>query len=162
MKPSNDNEGSGYKGAILWVDNDDVPLGPHMLRLKLAKYSVQQVTSFTETLDKLRGGDYDLLILDAMMPITVNEDAVLHDKDTDKGRQAGLVFYNEYKELLDEKRVKVLVFTIREDNDIRNQFKEAGLPEKNFMTKVEGADTAVFLIRVEEILRGAQSREDNT
>ncbi len=160
MKPSNDNEGRRYKGVILWVDNDDVPLGPHLLRLKSVNYSVKQVTSFTETLDELRGGDYDLLILDAMMPVTVEEDTVLHDKDTDKGRQAGLVFYNEYKELLHEKGVEVLVFTIREDNDIRNQFKDAGLPEKNFMTKVEGADAAVFLTRVEEILRGTRSCED--
>ena len=137
---------------ILWIDNDDVSLKPYVLRLEAEGYSVKQVVTLAEGLKEVENNDYDLLIVDIMMPVSREEDAVLHDKDTDRGRKAGLIFYQEYKDLLKKKRITVLVFTIRENTEIRGEFLAAGLPAKNYMTKVEGADGAVFAARVKDIL----------
>lgn len=140
------------KKKILWIDNDERLLAPHILRLETEGYTVKQATTFTEGLKEVENNGYDLLILDIMMPVSEEEDALLHDKETEKGRKAGFVFYNEYRELLENKRIAVFVFTIREDVEIREKFLAAGLPEKNFMTKIEGADTKVFAARAKDIL----------
>ena len=76
-------------------------------------------------------------------------------EETDFGRQAGLVLYNKLKEELLRRGIAVFVFTIREDDTIREAFLNAGLPDGHFMTKSDGADTAVFLEKIRELLEGS-------
>jgi DNA-binding response OmpR family regulator len=53
---------------ILFIDNRPEHFGQPVLRLQLAGYEVDQVDSGAEGLRRLRGGRYDLLILDAELP----------------------------------------------------------------------------------------------
>jgi len=137
---------------ILWIDNDRVFLRPHRLRLDTEGYMVKQTYILKEGIDDLEKDNYDLVILDIMMPVKEHEEALFPPSITDEGRKSGLIFYKKCINIMKEKRIPVLVFTIREDADIRNGFLDAGLSAKNFMTKSEGADTAVFLAKVKELL----------
>lgn len=137
---------------ILWIDNDKIFLVPRIYRLQVEGYFVKQVLTLTEGLKELEKEGYDLLILDVMMPIQEEEDELFPPATTNFGKEAGLLFYKRYKEMIEKKGITIFVLTIREDAAIRDKFLDAGLPEKNFMTKSEGADTAVFLARVKELL----------
>jgi len=144
---------------ILWIDNDKVFLQPLILRLTAEGYTVKQVFTLVEGVKEIENNNYDLLILDVMLPIREGEETLFPPKDTDLGRKAGLVFYNKYKRVLEEKGIVVFVFTIREDFAIRDEFLTAGLPAQNFMTKSEGGDAAIFLARIKELLRRRQTNE---
>lgn len=138
---------------ILWIDNDRILLRAHVHRLEAEGYVVNQVFTLKEGLSELEKGKYNLLILDAMMPVREEEKLLFHPKDTSSGRKAGLVFYNKYKEMLEKEGITVFVFTIRGDAYIREEFLDrAGLPPQNFMTKSEGANAVIFLARVKELL----------
>ncbi len=59
------------KKRILFIDNRPEHLRQPVLRLQLAGYDVEEAGSGAEGLNRLKGGQYDLLIIDAELP---NED----------------------------------------------------------------------------------------
>ena len=148
-------------GQILWLDNDKVFLMPFILRLKAEGYTVRQTLLLTEGLSELEKNDYDLLILDVMLPVQEQEETLFPPDHTNSGLQSGLVFYKKYKGLAEKKGIPIFVFTIREDVPIRNEFLGAGLPPENYMTKIEGADTAIFLARVEKLIEKNRSQQES-
>jgi DNA-binding response OmpR family regulator len=56
------------KKRILFVDNRPEFMHQPVLRLRVEGYDVDEATSGDEGLEKLRDGDYDLLMLDAELP----------------------------------------------------------------------------------------------
>jgi CheY-like chemotaxis protein len=138
---------------ILWIDNDRLFLGAHKLRLELEGYLVTQSFTLKDGAHELETAKYDLLILDVMMPVAEDEIEEYPQSQTNGGRQAGLVFYRRYKKIIEEKKIKILVFTIREDTKLREMFIGEGLLDDNIMTKELGGDTAVFLARVNQLLQ---------
>jgi CheY-like chemotaxis protein len=138
---------------ILWLDNDKIFLAPHILRLETEGYIVKQAFTITEGLNEINTSKYDLLILDVMLPVNKQEEEFFPPGETNSGKQSGLVFYKKYKAMLKNKGITVFVFTIREDVSIREYFVNEELSPQNFMTKSEGADTAVFLARLKELLK---------
>ncbi len=148
-------------GQILWLDNDKVFLMPFILRLKAEGYTVKQALLLTEGLRELEKNDYDLLILDIMLPVQEQEENLFPPNDTNSGLESGLLFYKKYKGLAENKGIPIFVFTIREDAPIRNKCLDAGLPPRNYMTKIEGADTAIFLARVKELIEKNRSQRES-
>jgi CheY-like chemotaxis protein len=151
-------------GKILWVDNDRVFLEPHLLRLQVEGYEVVQAFTLTQGMTELETGRFDMLILDVMMPVKEHEEMRFPPDQTDCGRKSGLVFYRQCKRTgvlnnRGQREVPVLVFTIREDGEIKAEFLRAGLPPDHFMTKSEGADAGLFAAKVGWLLRGG---EDDT
>ena len=56
------------KKRILFVDNRPEFMHQPVLRLRLEGYEVDESTSGEDGLERLREGDYDLLVLDAELP----------------------------------------------------------------------------------------------
>ena len=56
------------KKRILFVDNRPEFMHQPVLRLRMEGYEVDEATSGEEGLDALRGGRYDLLVIDAELP----------------------------------------------------------------------------------------------
>jgi len=137
---------------ILWLDNDKVFLRSHMRRLRLEGHHVDQVAEPSEALSRLDapGPPYDLLILDVMLPWDDQSGPrSLPVAETNLGRNAGLVFYRRF--LAQGTLVpRVLVLTQREDLEVSQEFCEAGLPERCFMTKSAVADSGKFISWVRE------------
>ena len=132
---------------ILWLDNDQVFIRPHIRRLRAEGHDVDHVLEPTEALNllKSRTMDYNLLILDVMMGYESEQEKLgLLPGETDSGRQTGLVFYRRH---IAGKRdmPPVVVLSIRNDMEIRQAFLDAGLPSTHYQTKDEIADTRAFV-----------------
>jgi CheY-like chemotaxis protein len=138
---------------ILWIDNDKLFLDMAIFRLQEEGHDVTQVYTVADGLARLSKGHYNLVILDVMMPLAPEEDALLPEVETDFGKKTGLVLYKRIRGPLVESKTPVLVFTIREDPTIREELQAAGLPAGSFMTKSEGADTRVLARKVTELLK---------
>ncbi|MFL6274463.1 MAG: hypothetical protein ACJ74G_04565 [Blastocatellia bacterium] len=140
-------------GHILWLDNDPAYLEPYVETLREEKYEVKVVMTVSEAETELQSQPFDLLILDVMIPTKgAAEEARYGPKDTDKGAKTGLLFYLRNKDRLQEVATRVLVMTVRLDEDIVKQFVRSGLSRDCFVTKFEVRDDAVFLNRVEALL----------
>ena len=138
---------------ILWVDNDKVFLAPHILRLRIEGYVVDQVLTLQEGLDALVKSHYDLLILDMMMPIGSEDNGAFSETATNFGKNGGAALFKVAKDTISRMGCATLVFTIRSDHAIRKVLADAGIPVENLMTKAQGADTADFLKKVRQLLK---------
>jgi CheY-like chemotaxis protein len=147
--------------SVLWIDNDRVFLRPHVWRLKTHGYSVDQVFTLTQGLQKLESGKYDLLILDVMLPANPADEDLFPEESSEEGRRLGLLFYRRYKPMLEQRGIITFVFTIREDKEIKGEFLNSGLPAQNYMTKQEGTDKGVFFARVEDLLRNRRGEKSS-
>ncbi|MFC1717256.1 hypothetical protein ACFL6S_26580 [Candidatus Poribacteria bacterium] len=143
---------------ILWLDNDRVFPKIYILGLIHEGHEVKHALSLSEAIKELDSDKYDLLILDVMMTVRDDEQDLFPDGATNHGQKAGLVFYKEFKERLENDNVSLLVLTIRSDSEIREAFTVAGLPSKNFASKPEVARAEVFLARVAEIIGERQKQ----
>ncbi len=139
---------------VLWIDNEDIFIRPHIFRLRAEGYTVVQALSLTDGEQEIKKHQYDLLILDVMMNESAEEEASYPPAETDFGKKAGLLFYRRFAGLLARRGTKLLVLTVRVDPGIRREFLDAGLPAGCFVTKAEVRDTAVFLSKVGETLEG--------
>ena len=144
---------------ILWVDNDRFHLRPHRARLRNAGFIVERASSVSEALSAISSSSPDLCILDAMLPVGEGNEVEYSVTETDLGRRTGLVFYKRHRRLFKEKNIKVLVFTIREDEAIQRGFREAGLPDHCFMTKREGTEPSAFLNKIRGLLSEGSDNE---
>lgn len=139
-------------GSILWVDSDEVFLEDHVLRLETEGYQVKQVRSLAEGAAELKRSKYDLVIIDLLMPQREEEQVAFPPEETDSGRKAGLCFYRKTRHTLDANQTPVLVFTIRDEKGLRQEFLDEGLPKDRYLTKREGADTGRFLTKIRKII----------
>jgi CheY-like chemotaxis protein len=141
-----------YK-RILWLDNDPAYLDPFIDTLKDEGYEVDIASTVSEAEYFLKVRQYELLILDVMIPTVSADEEKRYTPDmTNLGLKTGVVFYIINKELLQKARMQVLVMTVRLDKDIRDEFVNAGLPQNCFATKYELRDASVFLDRIKEMI----------
>ncbi|MGA9773440.1 MAG: hypothetical protein WBV94_30695 [Blastocatellia bacterium] len=138
---------------VLWLDNDTNFLTPYAEELTDNDFEIQISKSVAEAESLLNESDYDLLILDVMIP-TLNDDEekIYPVKETEYGHKTGLCFYKRMKKVLDEKKTVVIVRTVRLDQQIKDEFRQAGLPKENFVTKFALRRTEDFLEKVNSIL----------
>lgn len=137
---------------IIWLDNDPRYTDPYVQALKDRGDSVAVVTNVTDAEALIRKNNYDLAILDAMIPTTDEaEEEVYPPTETDRGLKMGLLFYKRMKEILDQRKTAVLVMTVRLDEVIHDEFIEAGLPAEAFTTKLAVRRVNTFLETVDLI-----------
>jgi len=139
---------------VLWIDDDRLFLEAHVLSLELEGYKVDRAYTLSEAAGLLHVNTYSLVILDIMISVRAEEEPEYPPSQTEHGKKAGLVFFKRHIGLLQARGAKVLVFTIRSEDGLRDELTRAGLGENNFMTKAEGEDTAVFLKKVQSVLAG--------
>jgi CheY-like chemotaxis protein len=144
---------------ILWLDNDPRYTDPYVQALRDRGDSVAVVTNVTDAEALIRKNHYDLTIIDAMIPTTGEaEEAIYPPTETDRGLKMGLLFYMRMKETLDQKKIAVLVMTVRLDEVIHNGFIEAGLPTEAFTTKLAVRRVNTFLEAVDSICQAGASK----
>lgn len=140
-------------GEILWVDNDRAYLGPYCDALRGAGFHVTTVDSLTAAEAALAQRPYALLLLDVMIPtIDAEEERIYPPEQTGRGYITGLVFWRRNRALLENAGTPVLVFTVRLDENIREEFAAEGLPVANFATKYELSEPDVFVQKVRQII----------
>jgi CheY-like chemotaxis protein len=145
---------------ILWLDNDIYYIRPYVEALHLEGYDVMVVGTVSDADVSLEEHSYELFILDAMIPTKdEREEATYPPEETENGHKTGLVFYRRRKQKLNQAGTRVLVLTVRIDEDIAEQFISDGLPKECFATKFNLRETGAFLSRVKSLLPAARGLE---
>ncbi len=137
---------------ILWCYNDPGMIVPFVTALERAKCLVKVVRSAAQAEESLDRGEFDLLIIDVMIPtLDEAEEVVYTPEATDRGAHTGLAFIKLHHAMLKSKGVVPFVFTVRQDKRIRQDFLAAGLAPKQFATKMELCDEELFISRLSDI-----------
>jgi DNA-binding response OmpR family regulator len=138
---------------ILFLDNDTAYVKPYQEVLEDEGYQVKVAESVTEAEQYLKTENYDLLILDVMVPPMSDQELIQYSpQETKLGLTTGLLFYKLNKERLEKNGIRVLVMTIRLDKYIMDEFIKAGLPIASYATKYAMSDPDEFLGNVRRIL----------
>jgi len=138
---------------ILWLDNDLAYLEPFVEALQDESYSVSVVESLTEAEKSLRQAQFDLMIIDVMIPTLSSDEETRYQPDeTDLGYKTGLIFYKNNQAALQNAGTRVMVMTVRLDKAIMDEFIKAGLPSNSFATKYEMSEPTNFLDKVHKTL----------
>jgi Response regulator containing a CheY-like receiver domain and a GGDEF domain len=142
------------KGRILWLDNDLTYIMPYVAVLRDEGYAVTAVTTPLEAEAAINNSQFELLIVDAMIPTkTESEENLYNPAETDFGHKTGVVFYQRNQKRLTSAKTKVLVLTVRLDRDVANDFFQAGLPRDCFTTKLALRDVRTLSMKVESVLK---------
>ncbi|MFC1717254.1 hypothetical protein ACFL6S_26570 [Candidatus Poribacteria bacterium] len=137
---------------ILWLDNDRFVPRIYILGLMNEGHVVKHVYWLSEAIEEIKSNQYGLVILDVMLMVTEDEQEEFPDGETNRGQNAGLVFYHKYGHFLKMQNTSVLVLTIRSDPEIRKAFTEAGLPDECFAHKAELARAETFLEKIAALI----------
>lgn len=147
---------------ILWLDNDPAYLETYEEALKESGFEVEIVTTVTAAERLIESKEYDLLLLDVMIPTKNEAEENLYPPETtDSGLKTGLLFYRRMKAKLDQLKTPVLVMTVRLDSGILDEFVKAGLKPDNFCTKVALRERPVFIDKVKEVLSDHKVKKEN-
>jgi len=132
--------------TVLWIDNDRVYLWPRVARLEAEGHQVVRAYTLSDASARLESelDRWDLVIIDVMMNVREEEEKEFPPSETDSGHRAGLVFYERWRDRLEQADIGVAVLTIRQDEGIMRDFIRAGLPEDRFRRKLDVADTRLF------------------
>lgn len=140
-------------GRILWIDNDLPFLGPFRWALEYEGYQVTIAGTVSDAENFLTGGNYDLVIIDVMMPLTEEDEAAGYSPAlTGQGLKTGLAFYIRNRDLFLTRRIEVIVMTVRIDQDIVDEFAAAGVPRRCMVTKFEVGSVVTFLQKIRSTL----------
>lgn len=140
--------------AILWLDNDRGLYTEYSRVLTENGYDVEAVESAVEAERALASGEHDLVMVDVMVPTqNAQEELTYSPEETDAGYKTGLVFWKRNKDFLTSRGIPVLVCTVRLDEEIRNEFMQAGLQDENFATKYDLASPKYFLEKVRSVTK---------
>lgn len=126
---------------ILWIDNDRAYIRPHVKALEAEGYQVTILDTVSEATNLLTESDYDLVILDVMIPMSELDEADGYSPElTDCGHKTGLAFYIRNRDSMIERHIPVMVVTIRIDQSVVDEFIAAGLPQRCFVNKYSVRD----------------------
>lgn len=115
---------------VLWLDDEPMLVRAQVKCLLKNGYDVDQVKTVTKAERKLKGGRYDLLILDIAIPVTEEEESRYPPIDTRHGHMTGFYFYSLSKDHLRRQGTKVLLVTsyLEYVDEIGQRSSEEGLP----------------------------------
>lgn len=139
--------------SILWLENEKNYVKPYIRRLEARGFDLEVAVTVTEAQQALEERNFDLLILDVMVPTrSQEEEEIFKPGDTELGAKTGLHFYKKLKSKLDGSGTKVLVWTARIDRETMNGFRESGLPADCYETKLSLRRVADFEAKICEML----------
>jgi CheY-like chemotaxis protein len=106
---------------ILLVDDEPEFVRAHIDALKDAGYDVKHVGSYAEALEALEWQDFDLIVLDLILPP--------HDDDLDyetaePDAEVGLGLHRVIREELDLTQVPIIFFTVVNEMETRRRIRE--------------------------------------
>lgn len=139
---------------ILWLENEPQFQEPFADYFRLRGHEVRFVTRVGEAESLLGSGEFDLLILDVMIPVWDEaEEEKYPPQLTDRGRLTGLHFYRLMQKDSKLRKCPVLVYTLMSDVPLVDAFRKEGLPDGCFANKFDYQDPEELLRKVEEIAR---------
>jgi len=87
---------------ILWVDDEIELLRSHVMFLEQKGYSVETATNGKDALDHIRGGKFDVMLLDESMPGMGGLETLTELRDVDPGLPVVMITKNEEERLMDD------------------------------------------------------------
>lgn len=139
---------------ILWLENEPQLHEMFADYLRLQGHEVRFATRVTEAESLLGSGQFDLLILDVMIPLWDEAEEERYPPHlTDRGSLTGLHFYRLMQKDPNLRRCPVLVYTLRSDVPLVEAFRQEGLPDGCFANKFDYQAPEELLRKVEEIAR---------
>ncbi|MCB0290339.1 MAG: response regulator, partial [Calditrichaeota bacterium] len=90
------------KAKILWVDDEVEFLQPHILFLKDKGYDVETATNAEDGLDLIRQHNFDLVLLDEMMPGKDGLTALTEIKQIRPGLPVIMITKSEEESLMED------------------------------------------------------------
>ncbi|MCK6557623.1 PglZ domain-containing protein [candidate division KSB1 bacterium] len=93
---------SEARSKILWVDDEIELLKPHILFLEDKGYAVQPVTNADDAIQLIRDQQFDLVLLDEMMPGKDGLSALAEIKEINPALPVVMVTKNEEERLMEE------------------------------------------------------------
>jgi CheY-like chemotaxis protein len=139
--------------SVIWLDNDPGWLTPYVESLESSGFVVKIITSVLEAEHEVSAGNYNILILDVMIPTMSPEEEELYPPLVTKmGCQTGLIFFKRMKDTLAANNTQVLVVTVRLDKTIVDEFVKAGLPRERLQTRLALREAPVFVRVVKSVL----------
>lgn len=140
-------------GRILWVDNDPPYIRTYVEQLEKLGHYVRVARTAIEAEVAIGEQEYDLLILDIMIPTKSAQEEEFYDpKETEAGLKTGLIFYRRNKGKLAKAKTQTLVLTVRLDRGILDEFTAEGLPRDCFARKLDLREISVFVERVSRVM----------
>jgi len=142
------------KKNVLWLDPNPNHIQPLSQTLTdTGQYAVTVVRSMGEADALLTQNQYDLLLLAIIIP-TQNEaeEKGYPSEETNRCREAGLVFYRKNKELLKKSGTTVIVITTIIYQDIADKFFKEGLPKDYYLLKQQNCDCRVFADTISNLI----------
>ena len=145
---------SDDRKKVLWIDNDTGQIVPYEVALRQAGFHVTVVPTVSEGEALVASDNFALVILDVMISVTEEEEAGEYKpEETANTYKTGLVFYARVKAKLNELNTPAVVMTVRNDQQIANEFVAAGLPADCLFRKFEVREAHVFVDRIRAVLR---------
>ncbi|HKJ68835.1 MAG TPA: response regulator, partial [bacterium] len=90
------------RARILWADDEMELLQSHLLFLKEKGYVVNGVTNGDDAVGEVASGNYDLVLLDEMMPGKDGLTTLMEIKETDPGLPVIMITKNKEESLMEE------------------------------------------------------------
>jgi len=137
---------------VLWFDNDLDYLEPYVTELREAGHTVTTVGTLADADRELSANQFDLLILDVMIPTrSADEERLYPPTETDRGTSTGLLYYNKWKAHLHTAGTKIFILTVRLDKNIRAAFIDAGVPKWAVARKLDLRTVDDFTCKINQI-----------
>jgi len=133
---------------ILWLDNDVLGIGGYEKALVSCGHSVEVVASVSKAEDLLAKNQYDLVLIDLMIPIKRHEYEEYRPEITNGGKNTGLVFYERCKEVIDRKKSLPVILTIRNDKMSQDQATSLGIKKDCYLTKTKYSRAPDFVRKI--------------
>lgn len=90
------------KNKILWVDDEIELLKSHVLFLRSKGFDVDTVTNGRDAVNKISQGNYDLVLVDEMMPGMSGLETIENIKDENSGLPIVMITKNEEESLMEK------------------------------------------------------------
>jgi CheY-like chemotaxis protein len=139
------------KKKILWLE-DDMAYSVEYKKGMPEDFEMTLVHNVTDAEREIKEHQYDLLILDVMIPIWDQELKDYPPDLTESGYKTGLVFFKRMKSVLEEKNTPVFVVTMFMDDKIMHEFIGIGLQSGCFATKYSLREMGDFRDKITELL----------
>ena len=143
--------------TVLWLDDDRFFSTPFVEHLTSKGIEVILATTLSEAEHQLASREFDLLILDVMIPIRPSELREYASREGDSSFSAGHRFFLKHMSRLREQGTRTIVFTTRLDVKIAKQFQLSGVEGISFIKKLDIRSPKDLMLNVEAVFDGSQT-----
>ena len=144
------------KKCILWIEDDYLDAIENGIKAKGYNLIREYFACDAEESLKKRENEIDLILLDVMIELHEKKDSEhgYNKENTNDGYETGLTFYKKNTDMINEKKIKVQVYSLIGDDDkIRNAFINLGLKKNNFIDKASNANINLLFNHIDRVLR---------